>query len=300
MSPGGVRLIRHDQIDAARFEPPPGRADDLAGLGGGGKTIDDRSQPHVAKMLVAGAMGVQHHGPADRPRAIGYLQANKLFRLSRIKDTKRFGVADRRHAVFALSALPDVIGPVGELVDRFGRDGRIERRLPATNGLHPTYAQPTQSRRGKDIQQASFCGPPAQSGDVPQKRRGMNDVEEQRHGKHAPAGGCEHSGQRFVVSAHAQAEQQGLFLQCVAEELDTDLGIVAVDRAFGDRSVVVGDGDNLVLDPEILMFEDIGASHRSRVVNGQVVLLIQLSTRALRQPRRCGRERKPRGFAAGP
>ena len=128
----------------------------------------------------------------------------------------------------------------------------------------------------------------------------MHDAEEERNGHHGPAGGREQLGHGFAAASHAEAEKQRLRFQRVPEQLGTDGGIGFVDDALGDGQLEIGQRHNAVANPEVLVFEDVGAADLAPVVHGEPGLLKRLAIGDPWQPRGDGRNGKLIHGAASP
>src|SRR5258708_2476504 len=64
--PGGMELVRDDQIDSALFQQAGGGADDRGCGRGWGEAIDDGAHAHIAELLVVPHLGIEDEGPAFR------------------------------------------------------------------------------------------------------------------------------------------------------------------------------------------------------------------------------------------
>ena len=261
-----VRLVADHKVDALLNKDRARLLDNRCRVFRCGKTIDDRAQSHIAKMAVVAEPRIQQKCPANRllsPQNLDFLQT---IGLARIHPSEGRRIAERAHAVVLPGRRPDFIAPRLEISCRFGSYGLVETASLETKQFPAIARDPADTRESQQVQYGSAKPPVAQVDDISQEVERVDNMEEERHGKHLPAGGLQEPGHRFIKSAHSQSVQKRLSLNRIEQEPGRDLGVRPIDNPFRDRKHEVSDINNLARQPERLKLQGIGAAYAGNAV----------------------------------
>ena len=125
-APGGVSLVGDDQIDAPRFQKVSGGDLGRPGCRRQGEAIDQRAEPHVAKLFVAGELRIQENDPADGHELRRVTLRRMSLRLAGwVKDLQGSKIPHGARPYCLLADVPERVGPFREVGDALGVDGRV-------------------------------------------------------------------------------------------------------------------------------------------------------------------------------